>query len=50
MRVMAFLHPLLLSALGLMAIPIILHFLLRPKPKQLIFPALRLIRERRKRG
>lgn len=47
---MAFLHPVLLSALGLMAIPVILHFLLRPKPKQLIFPALRLIRERRKRN
>jgi hypothetical protein len=47
---MAFLNPFLLSALGLVAIPVILHLLLRPKPKQLIFPALRLIRERRKRN
>ncbi len=47
---MAFLNPLLLSALGLVAIPVILHLLLRPKPKQLIFPALRLIRDRRKRN
>lgn len=47
---MAFLNPFLLSALGLVAIPVILHLLLRPKPKQLIFPALRLIRERRKQN
>ncbi len=47
---MAFLNPIILSALGLVAIPVILHLLLRPKPKQLIFPALRLIRERRKQN
>ncbi len=30
----------------LMAIPVILHFLMRPKPKQLVFPAMRFLKER----
>lgn len=45
---MSLIHPLLLSGLALTSIPVILHFLLRAKPKQLLFPALRLIQNRRK--
>jgi hypothetical protein len=30
----------------LVAIPVILHFLMRPKPKQLIFPAMQFLKER----
>src|SRR5688572_14914313 len=45
---MSFLHPVLLGLLALAAIPVILHFLMRPKPKRFIFPALRLIEMRRK--
>jgi uncharacterized membrane protein len=41
-------NPLLLYGLGLASIPVILHFLLRAKPKKLMFPALRIIRIRRK--
>lgn len=35
---------------GLAALPVILHLFMRPTPKQIIFPALRLIRERQKRS
>lgn len=42
---MSLLHPALLSGLGLAIIPILLHLLLRAKPKRLIFPALRLIQQ-----
>lgn len=45
---MAWLHPLLLTGLALTAIPVILHLLLRAKPKKLLFPALRLIQNRRR--
>lgn len=45
---MTFAHPWLLGFLGLIAIPIILHFLLRQKPKKLLFPALRLIQKRQR--
>jgi hypothetical protein len=45
---MSLIHPLLLSGLALTSIPVILHFLLRARPKQLLFPALRLIQNRRK--
>lgn len=45
---MALLHPLLLIGLGLTAIPVILHLMLRAKPKKFIFPALRLIQNRRR--
>ena len=45
---MSLLHPGLLALLGLAAVPVILHFLLKPKPKKFPFPALRLIRDRRK--
>lgn len=45
---MSFLHPVLLGLFALAAVPVILHFLMRPEPKRLIFPALRLIESRRK--
>ncbi|MDQ3330472.1 MAG: BatA and WFA domain-containing protein, partial [Planctomycetota bacterium] len=45
---MSLLHPVLLGLLGLTAVPVILHFLMRQKPKRLLFPALRLIETRRK--
>ncbi len=41
-------HPLLLFGLLLVAIPVILHLLMRAKPKKLIFPALRLIQNRKR--
>lgn len=43
-----FANPMLLWAAGLAIVPIILHFLLRHKPKKLLFPALRLIQLRKK--
>lgn len=45
---MSLLHPALLGLLALAAVPVILHFLMRPKPKRLLFPALRLLESRRK--
>ncbi|MDA0834396.1 MAG: BatA and WFA domain-containing protein [Planctomycetota bacterium] len=47
---MSLLHPLLLYGLAFTAIPVLLHFLLRPKPKKLLFPALRLVKIRRKQS
>ena len=47
---MSLLHPALLFGLGLAAIPILLHLLLRAKPKRLIFPALRLIQQNRRQN
>lgn len=47
---MSFLNASILAGLGLVAIPVILHFLLRQKPKKLLFPALRLIEERRRQS
>lgn len=44
---MSFLNPALLLGLGLVAIPVVLHLLLRARPKRLIFPALRLLQLRR---
>jgi hypothetical protein len=45
---MSLLHPALLAGLGLAAIPVVLHLLMRPKPRKLVFPALRLIQNRRR--
>ncbi|WP_437230020.1 BatA domain-containing protein [Planctomicrobium sp. SH661] len=42
---MTFLNSALLFGLGLVAIPVILHFLLKQKPKKLLFPALRLLQQ-----
>lgn len=47
---MSLLNPALLAGLGLAAIPILLHLLMRAKPKRLVFPALRLILQRRKQN
>ena len=44
---MTFVNVSLLAGAALVAIPIVLHFILRQKPKSLIFPALRFIQERR---
>lgn len=41
-------NPQLLYFLALAAIPVLLHFLLRAKPKKLLFPALRLIQTKRR--
>src|SRR5258708_1818243 len=47
---MSLLHPALLSGLGLAVIPVLLHLLLQAKPKRLIFPALRLIKQSRRQN
>jgi len=47
---MSLLNPALLAGLGLAVIPVLLHLLLRAKPKRLIFPALRLILQRRRQN
>lgn len=47
---MSLLHPALLSGLVLAVVPILLHLLLRAKPKRLIFPALRLIRKNQRQN
>lgn len=44
---MSLINPAILWGLGLVSIPIILHFLLRSRPKKYLFPALRFIRARR---
>ena len=44
---MSLINPAILYGLGLAVIPVILHFLLRTKPKKLLFPALRLLQTRR---
>src|SRR6187549_2966730 len=40
----------LLAGAALAALPVILHLFMRQTPKRIIFPALRLIRERQKRS
>lgn len=47
---MSLLNPALLAGFGLAAIPILLHLLMRAKPKRLMFPALRLILQRKKQN
>ncbi len=47
---MTLLNPALLYGLLLAALPVVLHLLLRRKPKPLVFPALRLIQQRRKQN
>ncbi|MGD9126641.1 MAG: BatA domain-containing protein [Planctomycetia bacterium] len=41
-------NPLLLAGVALVAIPIVLHFVMRHKPKRIEFPALRLVQRRQK--
>ena len=45
---MSLINPLVLYGLALAAIPLILHFLLKSRPKKLLFPALRLLQTRRR--
>lgn len=44
---MDFVNPWLLGGMAVAAVPIVLHLVMRPRPKQLEFPALRFLRERR---
>src|SRR4051812_705512 len=41
-----FLNPIFLAGAALVAVPVLLHLLMRPRPKHLAFPALRFIRQR----
>src|SRR5262245_31909406 len=43
---MDFVNPLLVGGSALIAVPIILHLIMRQRPKHLIFPALRFIQRR----
>src|SRR5260370_35797686 len=43
-------HAGLAAGAALAALPVILHLFMRQKPRHVIFPALRLIRERQKRS
>lgn len=45
---MVWLHPLLLTGLLVIIVPVLLHLLMRAKPKKLVFPALRLIQNRKR--
>ena len=44
---MAFINVSLLAGGLLVAVPIVLHLIMRQRPKQLVFPALRFIQQRR---
>src|SRR5262245_24894438 len=44
---MAFVNVSLLLGAALVGIPIVLHLIMRQRPKQLVFPALRFVHERR---
>src|SRR5262245_21052431 len=43
-----FIHPLLLGGLAAVGLPIVLHLLMRQKPKHLLFPAFRFLQQRAK--
>src|SRR5262245_38401276 len=45
---MTFLYPLLLGGALLAGVPVLIHLMMRQKPKRLIFPALRFLQEKRK--
>jgi hypothetical protein len=47
---MTFLHLSLLAGAGLIALPIVLHLIMRRKPRQMEFPALRFIQQRHDRN
>jgi len=47
---MTLLHPGILLGLALVTVPVIVHLLMRQKPKKLVFPALRLLQHRRKQN
>src|SRR4030088_2359514 len=44
--IMSFVHPLLLGGLLLVGIPVLLHLIMRQKPKHLLFPAFRFLLQR----
>ena len=44
---MGFLTPLLLGGIALVAIPVALHLVMRQQPRELTFPALRFVKQRR---
>src|SRR5947208_2432954 len=45
---MTFVYPLLLGGLLLAGVPVLLHFLVRQKPKTLLFPAFRFLVQKRR--
>lgn len=47
---MAWLHPGLLAGLAVVAVPIILHLMMRSQPKKILFPALQLIQKRTRKN
>lgn len=47
---MSLLNPALLVGLGLAVIPVLLHLLMRAKPRRLVFPALRLIQQSKRQN
>lgn len=44
---MSFLTPMLLAGIALVGLPILLHLVMRRQPEQLVFPALRFVKNRR---
>lgn len=47
---MSFLHPALIFGFTLVAVPVVLHLWMRPRPKKLMFPALRLLQARQRQN
>ena len=45
---MQLINPAIIYGLGLAAVPVVLHMLLRARPKPHLFPALRLLQARRR--
>src|SRR5437867_13055939 len=43
---MTFIYPLLLGGLAFLAVPVLLHLIMRQKPKRLLFPAFRFLLQR----
>ncbi|GIW78899.1 MAG: hypothetical protein KatS3mg105_0706 [Gemmatales bacterium] len=43
---MSFVHPLLLGGLAFLVVPVLLHLIMRQKPKHLLFPAMRFLLKR----
>src|SRR5262245_22344098 len=43
---MTFIHPALLAGLALVALPVLLHLIMRQQPKHVLFPAFRFLQQR----
>src|SRR5258708_256131 len=43
---MTFIHPALLAGLALVAMPVLLHLIMRQQPKHVLFPAFRFLQQR----